>query len=184
MYCPLSLKRVALVYLLLWVLLSGCRKAPDLPNDSKSMLPALAPSSSVFDLKNNPVTLSYYRGQVVLVDFWATWCPPCIEDFPELKRLHHKYQNKGFTVIGIAIDEGGANAVKPVIKKRGVTYPILLDNQKNEPLYKAFGIEMLPALFLLDAEGLILQKWTGKSDKAEVEAAIINALQQTTRKSH
>jgi len=127
-------------------------------------------------LDGEPVGLERYRGQVVLLDVWATWCPPCVAALPRLQALHERYQNKGFAVVGVSLDAGGASTVRPFVARRGLTYPMLLDTQGAASARRVFGIETLPALFLVDATGQIVGRWTGEASADEIEAAVINAL--------
>jgi peroxiredoxin len=170
------------VWFLILVLFSGCRGVTNRPGGQANVPPS-EPLPPVYDFQGKPVTLERFRGKVVLMDFWATWCSPCLEELPALERLHRKYRDKGFVMLGISIDEEGASVVKPVIEKHGLTYAILMDTGKDAALYQALGVASLPALFLLDAEGRIIGQWAGKTDKDEIETAIINAIQGTTQAS-
>jgi len=80
-------------------------------------LPRPAPSFALKNLKGEPVVLENYRGQAVLLDFWATWCKPCVKSMPALQKLHEQFAAKGFSVAGISTDENGRKAVEPFIKK-------------------------------------------------------------------
>lgn len=128
-------------------------------------------------LSGQPVTLEQYRGRVVLLDVWATWCPPCVAALPRLQALHNRYRAKGFSVVGVSLDEGGASTVRPFVTRRKLTYPLLLDTQGTASVQRTLKIERLPALFLIDASGRIIRRWTGEpTDAGEIEAEIINAL--------
>jgi peroxiredoxin/YHS domain-containing protein len=137
------------------------------------VLPRPAPSFDVKSLVGESVGLASLRGKVVLVDFWATWCAPCVATMPEMQKLHEKYAGKGLSVLGVSIDEEGAKKVKPFIEKRKFTYPILLDDHST---WKAFGVKAIPALFLIDREGRIVKQWIGKPDKKAVESAVTDLL--------
>ena len=91
---------------------------------------------------------------------------------PALQKLHDKYSAKGFSVVGISIDEEGAKKVKPFLAKRKFTYPILLDLDTKSPVWKAFGVHGVPALFLIDRNGQIVRQWTGKVNHKEVEKSV------------
>jgi thiol-disulfide isomerase/thioredoxin len=132
-------------------------------------LPRPAPAASLKTLSGTPASLASMKGKVVLVDFWATWCKPCVETMPELQKLHDKYSSKGFSVVGVSIDEKGARDVEPFLAKRKFTYPMLLDQAGN---WQKWGVRAIPALFLLDKNGQIVRQWTGKADKKEVERAV------------
>ncbi|MDQ7066006.1 MAG: TlpA disulfide reductase family protein [candidate division KSB1 bacterium] len=121
-------------------------KLPDLDGKSQE-LQAL--------LKNGPV----------LVDFWATWCKPCIKAFPELEALHQKYKKRGLQVIGINEDGNmTAKRLRPFLKKMKVSFPILLD--KNNKVMQRWQVQVLPTTFLIAQDGRILLKQVGYSSNA------------------
>lgn len=141
------------------------------------VLPRPAPQMLGQKLEGGSVSLADYKDKVVLVDFWATWCAPCVKVMPDMQKLHDKYADRGFAVVGVSIDEEGAEKVKPFLAKKRFTYPILVDTDKNTPLWKAFGVHAIPAVFLINRDGQIVQQWTGKVDKKEVEKAITALLE-------
>lgn len=90
---------------------------------------------------------------IVLLDFWATWCPPCREEVPHLQRLHEKYGKKGLIVVGVTLDRDGLSAVKPFVKRNGLTYTILIDPKGDSAKsYKVFGY---PTTYIIDRKGNI-----------------------------
>jgi cytochrome c biogenesis protein CcmG/thiol:disulfide interchange protein DsbE len=116
------------------------------------------------------VTLKKYRGKVVLLDFWATWCHGCKEEIPWFAGFQKKYGAKGFAVVGVSMDEGGWGVVKPFLKDNKVPYRMLLG---NEATAKKYGIDPLPDTFLIDREGRIAAAYTtGLVDREDVEANI------------
>ncbi|HET6516119.1 MAG TPA: TlpA disulfide reductase family protein [Thermodesulfovibrionales bacterium] len=119
-----------------------------------------APGFTLTDLQGTKVSLSGFRGKVVLLEFWATWCPPCRESIPELNRLYDKYRDKGLTVIGISMDKGGdvSSTVGSFMKEQGVVYPVLIDDGKVSALY---GVTSIPAMFIVDKEGKMVKKFVG-----------------------
>jgi peroxiredoxin/YHS domain-containing protein len=137
------------------------------------VLPRPAPSFSLRSLSGEKVNLTDVKGKVVLIDYWATWCGPCVATMPEMQRLHEKYSAKGLTILGVSVDEEGEKKVKPFIARRKFTYPILLDDQST---WKAYNAKVIPALFLVDKEGRIVRQWVGKPDKKEVEQAVLDLL--------
>ena len=135
------------------------------------VLPRPVPAFTVktFDGKEVPFK-SLAAGKPVLVDFWATWCAPCVEAMPELQSLHQKHASKGFSVVGISIDEEHDKA-KRFTEKRKLAYPVFLDATKT-PAWSTFHVRSIPAVFLVDSQGRIVQQWLGKVDMREVEQAV------------
>ena len=128
--------------------------------------PREAPPFTVVDLAGKPVSNKDLAGQVVLLDFWATWCAPCRKSMPELQALHDKYSARGFRVLGVSIDEGGPAKVKKFVESKRFTYPIAMDSGKA-PAWEAFAVKAVPAAFLLDREGRIVAQWTGSPAKGD-----------------
>lgn len=132
--------------------------------------PMAAPAFALVDLAGKPISNQSLAGKVVLLDFWATWCAPCRKGMPELQAMHEKYAARGFTVVGISIDENGPSKVKKFVKSKKFTYPIAMDSEKN-PAWESFKVKAVPAAFLLDREGRIVGQWTGAPANArELEA--------------
>ena len=129
------------------------------------------------DLDGNEVSSEVFRGKALLLDFWATWCPPCIDDLPELTRLHAQYADAGFAVLSVSIDEGrdAARKVRRMIKRRDADHPVFLDSLES-PAWGTYKVRVVPTQFLIDAEGQIVAQWSGKIDLSEVEARIAELL--------
>jgi thiol-disulfide isomerase/thioredoxin len=99
------------------------------------------------------------QGQVVLVNFWATWCPPCRKEIPSLIEMQAKYQARGFTILGISMDEGGSSAVRHFLEKLKVNYPVIIG---DAALAREFGGVMgIPTSFLMDRQGNLIQRYDG-----------------------
>jgi peroxiredoxin len=112
-----------------------------------------APNVQGVDLTNSPIALWDTKGQLFLVNFWATWCGPCIEELPALQKLHQKFQARGFQVVGIAVDDTLEN-VKDVVQRYGITYPIILDNKAQSK--RSFQVKGFPESFILDGEHRVM----------------------------
>ena len=112
-----------------------------------------APDFILKDGNGATTKLSDYRGKVVLLDFWATWCGPCKIEIPWFMEFEQNYKDRGFAVIGVSMDEDGWDAVKPYIQARKINYRILLGNDQVGQLYG--GVESLPTTFLIDRAGRI-----------------------------
>ncbi|MBV9764708.1 MAG: TlpA family protein disulfide reductase [Acidobacteriaceae bacterium] len=111
----------------------------------------LAPDFSLMDSNGALVKLSEYRGKVVLLNFWATWCGPCQLEIPWFEEFEQQYKSKGFEVIGVSMDDDGWPVVKPYIAEHKLNYRVLLGNDSVSQLYG--GLEALPTTFLIDREG-------------------------------
>lgn len=123
--------------------------APKVSHSEKIGKPA--PDFQAVDLKGQELSLKKYRGQVVLLDFWATWCAPCRAEMPHLKKVYDKYKDQKFEIIGISLDRGQA-VLDSYIEKQGMTWPQFLDNGTVTKMYNVTGI---PATFLIDGEGIV-----------------------------
>ena len=116
------------------------------------------------------VSLSEYRGNVVLINFWATWCPPCREEIPAFVQVRDSLHAQGFEIIGVALDEGGASVVVPFAQEYAISYPLAIGDQAVTQRYG--GIRGIPASFLVDREGKIVQKYVGAIDAQTLENAV------------
>jgi peroxiredoxin len=126
-----------------------------------------APAFILKDAAGKQVKLSQYRGKVVLLDFWATWCHGCKEEIPWFAEFQKTYGPKGFAVVGVSLDEDGWKAITPYLATANVPYPILLGDAATAKKYGAE--EMLPDTFLLDRKGRIAATYNGLVDKDNVE---------------
>lgn len=131
---------------------------------------------SVTGLQGEPVDLGKYRGRVVLLDVWATWCSPCIKAFPRLQALHDKFEAKGFTVVGVSVEVVETEKVASFVKSRGITFPVFIDSIGTQSIHSTHDVQTIPALFLIDRSGKIVRRWTGEAEPDDVEAAVIAAL--------
>jgi thiol-disulfide isomerase/thioredoxin len=131
------------------------------------------------DVQGTAVRLGDWQGRVVLLNFFATWCPPCREEMPLLEKLYQAYQEQEFIVVGIAGDVQGKKVVAPFIQEFGVTFPVLLDS-KNEVL-RQYLVRGLPTTFVLDRQGRIAGKVAGGVDwnSEEAHAMIEQLLQES-----
>jgi len=142
-----------------------------------------APEVKFKDLDGNDVTLGKYKGTVVLVDFWATWCEPCYVEIPWLIEMQQKYAAKGFTVLGVSMDEDGKSAVVPFLAKERFTvngqklpmnYPIVLGSE--EVADKFGGLLGYPTGFLISRDGKVVKKFQGLTSFDDIAKAIESQL--------
>lgn len=105
------------------------------------------------------------KGSVVLLNLWATWCAPCRYEIPELGKLHAKYAPRGFKVIGVSVDEGGAKDVKPFVAEQKIQYPIVVDSDGK--LATMLKTDVLPTSVLVDRNGDIVWKKVGIIDMSD-----------------
>ena len=134
-----------------------------------------APDFALEDLNGKTVRLSDFDGKVRIVDFWATWCPPCVAELPHFKELYETYRSKGFEIIGVALDQQGASVVKPFVEENEIEYPILVGNPTVAASYG--GVSSLPTTFVIDRQGKVYKKYIGYIPKATFEkdiAALLN----------
>jgi thiol-disulfide isomerase/thioredoxin len=122
------------------------------------------------DLAGKTVKLSDFKGKVVILDFWATWCPPCRAEIPHFVELQKQYGDQGLVVIGMSLDEGGPNVVSSFAKEQGINYPVVIGNQDIATQYG--GIEGIPTTFVIDGDGKIVSKHVGFTDKSVFEDEI------------
>jgi len=137
-----------------------------------------APGFTLKTLQGQNVSLSDFKGQVVLADFWGTFCLPCVEALPYLESLRRKYGAQGFVMVGIAVDES-KKTVQTVAKQAKVGYPMLLATPK---VWSAYKVNTLPSMVLIGRDGRIIKRYGGEADKKAMEAEIVRALAVTLPK--
>lgn len=138
------------------------KRAPDNPLPGRP----LAPDFTVTDINGRKLALSDYKGKVVLLDFWATWCGPCQKEVPEFMKLQRKYGPRGLRVIGLSLDDA-VGPVRDFYARYRMNYPVALGNAK---LAESFGgILGLPVAFLIGRDGRIDAQYVGQADPAVFE---------------
>lgn len=130
---------------------------------------AAAPPIRLTDVAGQSHTLAQYRGSVVLLDFWATWCDTCVVELPDLRRLHDRYRSKGFEILAASVDVDGRKALLPFIAQHSIPWRVLLADGETTRAYRVFG---LPAKFLIDAEGSVARRYDGPVDLSVLETDI------------
>jgi thiol-disulfide isomerase/thioredoxin len=135
---------------------------------------SLAPDFSLPDLRGGYLKLSAYRGRVVLLDFWATWCDPCRDEIPHFIELQNKYSAQGLQIIGISMDDG-PEPVRDYYQRFKMNYPVVMGNAKIGELYG--GVLGLPIAFVIGRDGRIYKKDIGATDVSIFENEIVKMLQ-------
>jgi thiol-disulfide isomerase/thioredoxin len=133
-----------------------------------------APAFTVHKLGGGEVSLTDYKGKVILVNFWATWCGACKLEMPWLAQLRQKYASQGFEVLGIVTDNAPAAKIDDIAQKYGVKYPILMCNHRTAQAYG--GIEYLPASFYIARNGKVVIESSESTSKDEIEADILKTI--------
>jgi peroxiredoxin len=179
-------KKLFCLLLVLMLIIGGCKKTEptqqtEAETDIKPTQPIAdsttsttgskpAPAFTLQDLNGKSVSLAGLRGKVVILDFWATWCPPCVQEIPHFVELHEQYKDKGVEIVGISLDHAGISVVKAFVQKFQIKYPIMMTDGKVD---KAFGpITNIPTTFVIDPAGNIRETYVGYNDKAVFEADI------------
>lgn len=161
----LMIAAVAAIALGLGMLAGHWRTAPEAPN---GMTPERIYATAFLDLDSRPQPLERWKGKVTVLNFWATWCPPCRAEIPEFVKIQAKYAGKGFTFVGIALDE--RDAVAAFAKEFGVNYPLLLGGAEGSGFADALGSRSaLPFSVILDRQGNIVATHLGTMSEAELE---------------
>jgi len=133
-----------------------------------------APDFELSALDGRRIRLSDFRGRVVLVNFWATWCAPCRVEMPWLSEFIVRYRDQGLTVLGISVDDGDRERVEGFVRERSVDYPILLNDGNVDRRYG--GVRFLPQTFFVGRDGRIIRRVYGIRTHTDFEADIRSAL--------
>ena len=166
------MKAVSIRFVLLAVMAATSATAQS--NVSAPLRPAperkLAPAFALRDAAGKMAELTHYRGKVVLLDFWATWCTGCKQEIPWFVEFQRKFGAKRFAVVGVSLDDGGWDVLKPYLAKNRVPYRMLLGDNATAQRY---AIESLPDTFLIDQQGRVAAAYiAGLVDKDDVERNI------------
>ncbi|WP_303720555.1 TlpA disulfide reductase family protein [Malonomonas rubra] len=147
------------------LLLVGCSEQSEQPQGQGNVGTGkgqLAPNFTLTDMQGKSVSLADMKGKVVLLNFWATWCPPCREEMPSMEMLHRKFKDDGLVILAVNVEENSGPVVQTFLQSNPYTFRILLDGEaKVQNLYKVF---QFPETFIIDRNGMVVEKVIGAID--------------------
>ncbi len=150
-----AVKKILILFIsIVFLAVTGCSNDTPVPREG-----SVAPNFTLESISGDKVSLSELRGKVVLLNFWASWCPPCREEIPSLYTLNAAMSGKNFRLLAVAIDEGGRDAVAQFFRRTGVSLPTLFD--PGGPVGKRYGITGVPETFVIDKHGIVRKKVVG-----------------------
>jgi peroxiredoxin len=159
----MSRKAIVMISIITLALFAGCT------SKDKEGATAAAPDFTLQDVSGKKVRLADLKGRVVLLEFWATWCPPCRAEIPSIEHLHKQYGGKGLTILAVALDEGGWDVVKAFVAEQKITYTVL---KGTEDVSAKYMVRLIPATFIIDKQGLIRKQFMGGGGNENVEQEI------------
>ena len=167
-----SFSRALLVSMLVTLMVCACGSQED-QNGSASRA---APDFALKDLKGGICRLADLKGKVLVLNFFATWCGPCRQEIPDLVRLYERFQDKGLEIIGVSLDQEGETALRPFIKRYGITYPIVLGT--TQVVLDYGGVKGIPTTFFIDHNGTIRNHFVGLRPGYVIEESVRKLLKQ------
>ena len=132
----------------------------------------VAPDFTLPAQDGKKISLSDYKGKVIIINFWSTWCPPCRKEIPDFIKLYNKYKDKGFIILGISSEDKAR--LKDFVQSNGINYPILIGDNSVAEAYG--GIQYIPTTFIIDRKGKISKKFIGFTAYDIFEAELNNLL--------
>lgn len=139
--------------------LSGC---PGGPPASSVVVGEQAPDFTLVNMEGERVSLSDYRGQVVVINFWATWCPPCREEKPTMESLYQQFKDDGLVFLAVNVEADGHQVVSQYLLRHSYTFPILLDGRAE--VQGLYGVFRYPESFIIDRDGTVVEQIIGARD--------------------
>lgn len=158
-----------------FLLAAGCGAAePGETGAAQLQQLGAAPKWSLPRIDGSTLTSDELKGKVVVLDFWATWCPPCRAEIPGYVEMQQQYADQGLVIVGVSLDQAGPKVVKEFAEKMGINYPLVMGDQD---VVSAFGgVRAIPTTFLIDRDGQIRHRKVGAMERAEYEPIIKSLL--------
>ncbi len=144
------------LFSLYFIFFGGNQSGPSIDFTSKGVA---AQDFGLPNLRGDYVKLSDYRGKVIFLNMWATWCPPCREEMPSMESLYQRFKGREFEMLAVSIDRDGERVVRPFVAKYGLTFTVLLD--PDNKTYRLYGLTGVPETFIVDKSGAIIHKIIG-----------------------
>ncbi len=138
---------------------------------AETVPPTPAPVWKLKDVDGKVVSSADFKGKVVVIDFWATWCPPCREEIPGYVELQKKYGKDGLVIIGVSLDQKGPEVVKSFMAKMGINYPIVMADEETPAAFG--GVEAIPTTFIIDRAGMIRDRKVGAESAESYEKRLL-----------
>jgi peroxiredoxin len=141
--------------------------------------PSEAPDFALMTLEGQPARLRDFRGKLVLLNFWATWCAPCLHEMPSMERLYQTFKHTEFVLLAVSMDRHGEKVAKPFVDNLKLTFPVLLD--RTSEVARQYGVRGLPTTYLIAPDGLLIGAALGARDwyRTDAKALIAGLLRQT-----
>ncbi len=159
----------------LFMILNNAAASPEDPSTVPVQVDFASPKLTLTDLSGKTVSLSDYLGSVVLVNLWATWCPPCKDEMPELQTFYENYKADGFVLIAIDQEET-KEVVQPFVEEFGLTFPVWLD--ENYQAEREFNTMSLPSSFVIDRTGRVRLMWVGGVSEKFLEKYVTQLIKE------
>jgi len=171
---------IIIILLMTLSILNGCSKI--LPNSKDIVGSDNQASTSVSeklddftlnDLQGNEISLSDFTGKIIVLNFWATWCPPCKAEIPDFVETYNEFKNQNVVFLGVSLDDD-INALEQFVSEYHINYPVLIDNL-TENVSASWNISAIPTTFFINTDGKIIDKWVGQIPKQQL-VSILNEL--------
>lgn len=154
--------------------------APSSAFTAESLLGARAPDFAQRDINGNYVSVTSLRGKVIVLNFWATWCPPCKKEIPGLERMYREYRSQGLEVVGVSTDSS-ERGIRDFLKESPLSYRILRDTDGK--ISRLYGVYSLPTTFIIDRSGIVIKHFIGEQnwDSPKMRTSIESLLKSVSR---